>query len=530
MLDTHRNQLRFFLDKEVELGDAFASHPLPSSPSATFYSAVTLKYKGTQVCARFAPPFVHQHALEKYMATFYSTNPSGFLPVVATHPKIRVLECKIATEAVRVNKQESMFYQQPDEALLHIFAFLEPLELARAMRTCRLFRCIASESKLWSRHLNNDFGRDTAALTVDSTARAASPVVEAEPLSEYIASDSSLYSRYRVLHNWANGKLASKRNFWCSAHVHSVAFDNRFIACGASEEIVLFEAATGAKMEPTLQMLEDVLQIDFDQRKLVASGSGGSVYIYDLETSQLTSRLQAHRKDIEAMHLIRDSSSLLTGSWQKDLKLWDLETEDTTFKVENAHTGAISVVRWLDPKVPHVFASASYEPTIKFWDVRVGAAPIHSIAKLHVGAVSALQIAADQSQMVSGGEDATLKLVELRRLSDADKNTTGVSEDGMWLQQYRGHTQTIKGIFFEKSGRLVSGSTDCSVRIWNQTSAKVSSIIPTGKVSSLQCDDDVLLVGLEGKRATMFDFRMFKSENSEARRKFFSSRPRPTSL
>eukprot|EP01122_Echinamoeba_exundans_P010432 TRINITY_DN3907_c0_g1_i2.p1 TRINITY_DN3907_c0_g1~~TRINITY_DN3907_c0_g1_i2.p1 ORF type:complete len:530 (+),score=111.16 TRINITY_DN3907_c0_g1_i2:491-2080(+) len=524
--------MRFFLDQDTDLGDAFSLEESGQSP-AVYYAACTLKYKGTQISARFAPPFVHQVNIEAYMRKYHDSDSGAptCLPVCLTHPALADAEKAIAAANMRANRQDCFLYQLPDETLLNVFKFLEPEELARSMRTSRIFRCLATENKLWSYHLNSQFGKNTSALSVDSKAhRAASKTAATSPspaaalVDDYVPTDSSLFARYRVMHNWSNGLVDSKRNFWCNTEVKSVHFDDRFIACGTDDEICLFDADTGARLI-SKEMLEEVLQLDFDQTKLVASGSQGSVYIFDLEHMQLTTRFDAHRKDIEAMHLVRDSSHLLTGSWNKDVKYWDLQSESMVLRIDNAHAGAISGLRWLDPSSPTVFASISYEPTVKFWDTRVGATPVHSIAKLHIGAISAIAISADQTQMVTGGEDASIKLAELRKLSDA--NAVGVSEDGFWLQNYRGHTQTIRGLFFEKSGRLLSGSADCSVRIWNQKTGKVASVIPTGKVTSLHCDDDVLLVGLEAKRATMFDFRLFKSENTEARRKFYVSRCQP---
>jgi hypothetical protein len=534
LLDTRRGQIRFFLDKDTDLGDAF---PIDESNQASasrpvYYAACTLKYKGTEISARFAPPFAHQASIDAYMSKYHSVDAGvpPCLPVCVTHPVLAEAEKATAADSVRSNRQDCYLYQLPDETLLNVFKFLEPEELARSMRTSRLFRCFATENKLWSYHLNSQFGKATNPLSVDKKAHqaAAKTIAKTSPadpvVDDYMPTDSSLFARYRVMHNWSNGLVDSKRNFWCNTEVKSVHFDDRYIACGTADEICVFDSETGARLIAK-EMLEEVLQLDFDRTKLVAAGSQGSIYIFDLEHMQLTTRFDAHRKDIEAIHLIRDSSHLLTGSWQKDVKFWDLQSESMVLRIDNAHAGATSGVRWLDPSSPTVFASIAYEPTVKFWDTRVGATPVHSIARLHIGAISSIAFAGDQTQMVTGGEDASIKLVELRKLSDP--TSVGGSEDGFWLQNYRGHTQTIRGLFFEKSGRLVSGSADCSVRIWNQKTGKVASVIPTGKVTSMNCDDDVLVVGLEGKRATMFDFRLFKSENTEARRKFYVSRRQP---
>ena len=75
--------------------------------------------------------------------------------------------------------------------------------------------------------------------------------------------------------------------------------------------------ATGERLEPALQMLEQVLCVEFDETKMVATGSGGSIYVYDLETSQLSTRIKGHRKDIEAMHLAPNTNHVITASWGK---------------------------------------------------------------------------------------------------------------------------------------------------------------------------------------------------------------------
>ena len=260
LLDLKRGQMTFFLEHNKDYGDAFPDFPASVAPDTVVYASLTLKYKGTTVCGRFAPPFVHQSLVDAYLRKHHSniTPVPKCLPLIATHPRLAALERTQASAHLRFNLAQSPLYQLPDEVLLEVFAFFTPQELARSMRTCRLFHCLTTENRLWSDLLNSEFGRQTSAVTQDVAAAEArskfgskSRVIpstevadgkdDEEMLSMYAPTESSLYARFRVLHNWSEGRVDSKRNFWCNTDVHCVHFDSRYIACGTDEEILLFD-------------------------------------------------------------------------------------------------------------------------------------------------------------------------------------------------------------------------------------------------------------------------------------------------
>jgi ferredoxin-NADP reductase len=53
--------------------------------------------------------------------------------------------------------------------------------------------------------------------------------------------------------------------------------------------------ATGAKLTPTLPMLDEVLDLAFDQTRLYAADSGGRLTVFDLETGHVEARIDAHK-------------------------------------------------------------------------------------------------------------------------------------------------------------------------------------------------------------------------------------------
>jgi WD40 repeat protein len=100
-----------------------------------------------------------------------------------------------------------------------------------------------------------------------------------------------------------------------------------------------------------------------------------------------------------------------TGRNQRNILL-SLETAVET--IATAHDKAVSVVKWLDNS-GQVFVSAGYEGVVKFWDSRLGLNnPVFKIERLHKGAVSALSVSDNLSQIVTGSADASIKLTEVR--------------------------------------------------------------------------------------------------------------------
>jgi hypothetical protein len=194
-------------------------------------------------------------------------------------------EVKVSDQAVEWNRASSPFYCLPEEVVVAILRFSSAQDLSSAMRTCRLFRAVGSEESLWADLLWHNFRK---------IGEGKSEAAKEAPPHQYQLLNSANFHKYRVLYSWRRGRYGSKANFWTGSKVNSLQFDSRYLICGTDDDIVLFDMKTGARMEPTLPMMDEVLQIAFDQTRLFAADSAGRLTVFDLETGHVETRIDAH--------------------------------------------------------------------------------------------------------------------------------------------------------------------------------------------------------------------------------------------
>jgi WD40 repeat protein len=78
----------------------------------------------------------------------------------------------------------------------------------------------------------------------------------------------------------------------------------------------------------------------------------------------------------------------------------------------------------------------------------------------HTNSVSSVAFSADGSRIVSGSGDCTVRVWD--------------AVSGVVLHTLKGHTNSVYSVAFSSDGlRIVSGSSDCTVRIWDAVSGVV---------------------------------------------------------
>ena len=92
------------------------------------------------------------------------------------------------------------------------------------------------------------------------------------------------------------------------------------------------------------------------------------------------------------------------------IKVWDTVSTDCRVTLR----GHTSTVMCVDYDGEYKVVSGSYDKTCKLWDLRHPSTPVHSFRD-HSGAVFALKF--DSEKIVSGSADCTVKVLQFR--SDA---------------------------------------------------------------------------------------------------------------
>ena len=130
---------------------------------------------------------------------------------------------------------------------------------------------------------------------------------------------------------------------------------------------------------------------------------------------------------------------------------------ENTAKGLRTLTGHTDWVRSIDIS-PHgkTLASGSADKTIRLWDVETG--DLLETLTGHIGTVYSLRFSPDGPMLASSGADATIRFWDV--------------ETGNPVKTLTGHTDTIWQLRFDPQGKttLASGSRDTTIRLWNTTS------------------------------------------------------------
>jgi WD40 repeat protein len=163
----------------------------------------------------------------------------------------------------------------------------------------------------------------------------------------------------------------------------------------------------------------------------------------------LIRRLEGHTAEVNSVALHADGRRAVSASYDKTLKVWDLETGVCLRTLEGHRDRLKSVALHADGRRA---VSASDDRTLKVWDLSSGAC-LRTLEG-HKGGVGFVALHADGRRAVSVSDDKTLKV--------------WVLETGTCLCTLEGHTRGVASVALHADGRrAVSASWDSSLKVWD---------------------------------------------------------------
>ena len=178
-----------------------------------------------------------------------------------------------------------------------------------------------------------------------------------------------------------------------------------------------------------------------------------------LAPAEQSPALQGHTAAVTSVAFSADGASLVSGSNDMTVRLWDVVGRKPIGDPMIGHQGLVLSVAFVADG--NEIVSGGNEHALRFWNAVVGQPPSHPLSG-HAGPVTSVAMSPDGRHIASGGVDGTVRLwgsytgIEINKMSEA-----GV----------------ISRVAFNQAGDVVaSGSADGKIRLWNPATGAVTSI------------------------------------------------------
>jgi WD40 repeat protein len=191
-----------------------------------------------------------------------------------------------------------------------------------------------------------------------------------------------------------------------------------------------------------------------DGKTIVSGSTDDTLKVWDLETGRCQVTFWGHTSTVVGVAITPDGKTIVSGSADGTLKVWDLETGRCRATFEG-HTNAVwGVAITSDGKT---IVSGSLDKTLKVWDLETG--KCRATLEGHSGEVHGVAATSDGKTIVSGSLDKTLKVWDL--------------ETGRCRATFEGHTDQVWGVAITSDGKtIVSGSLDKTLKVWDLETGK----------------------------------------------------------
>jgi F-box and WD-40 domain protein CDC4 len=176
--------------------------------------------------------------------------------------------------------------------------------------------------------------------------------------------------------------------------------------------------------------------LQFDTDKILTGSDDTNINVYDTKTGALRNRLQGHEGGVWALQY--EGNVLVSGSTDRSVRVWDIE-KGTCMQVFHGHTSTVRCLQILMP-------------------TEIGRTPDNKPVMMP-----------KQPLIITGSRDSNLRVWKLPQPGDPHYFQAGPPQDDTdcpyFVRVLSGHQHSVRAIAAH-ADTLVSGSYDCTVRVW----------------------------------------------------------------
>eukprot|EP00812_Abedinium_dasypus_P001234 NODE_1148_length_1230_cov_522.559149.p1 GENE.NODE_1148_length_1230_cov_522.559149~~NODE_1148_length_1230_cov_522.559149.p1 ORF type:complete len:281 (+),score=85.62 NODE_1148_length_1230_cov_522.559149:247-1089(+) len=172
--------------------------------------------------------------------------------------------------------------------------------------------------------------------------------------------------------------------------------------------------------------------------------------LWDLNTGASVRTFKGHTKDVYSVAFSSDNRQIVSGSRDKSIRLWNTLAECKFTIAESAHTDWVSKVAFSPSAKMPLIVSCSWDKLVKVWNLNT--CKLKTNLAGHTGVIYTVAVSPDGSLCASGGKDGSAMLWDVN--------------DGKHLYTLDAGG-TINALTFSPKNYWLVAATDSSIKIWD---------------------------------------------------------------
>lgn len=198
------------------------------------------------------------------------------------------------------------------------------------------------------------------------------------------------------------------------------------------------------------------LAISNENNMVISASWDKTLRLWDLRTGKTIRRFVGHTKEVYSVALSQDNRQIISAGADLGIKLWNTVGDNKFTTETHNHTDWVSCVRYSpivkSSKVESkpYFASVGWDGRLKIWNTNF---MIRNSFKAHSGTVNALAISPNFKYIATGGKNKTVHIWDVNDLSNPSRTLDAKG--------------TVNQIAFNSKQQWIAAATENDIKVWD---------------------------------------------------------------